>query len=309
NLQTFFDMLATGNDGEKALCHGTRHVYGAVLRGAFTFAVFPKKFISFNPMQYVVNRNSNDNYELFTQQRTEQAIATKTVSDEQFDQFIAELKKRNNPALLPVLIAYYTGQRLGEVCSLTWSDIDFEERCITIRRSIAYDNHLKCIALGPTKRKKVRTVYFGNALLKILLDAKEEQLKNEKKYGELYLKNYYTVVQDKNRTHHQVFCFPVSEKLTSEYVCIDFVCLRQEGKFVNPATVSSIGRTIRKEIDGMDSYHFHQLRHTYTSRLLENGAKPKDVQELLGHSDINTTMNIYAHGSSESKKNAVLLLE
>ena len=43
------------------------------------------------------------------------------------------------------------------------------------------------------------------------------------------------------------------------------------------------------------------LRHTYTSNLLSNGAAPKDVQELLGHGDVSTTMNIYAHAAREAK--------
>ena len=43
--------------------------------------------------------------------------------------------------------------------------------------------------------------------------------------------------------------------------------------------------------------HFHLLRHTFTTNLLTNGAAPKDVQELLGHSDVGTTMNIYAHAN------------
>ena len=43
------------------------------------------------------------------------------------------------------------------------------------------------------------------------------------------------------------------------------------------------------------------LRHTFISNLLNGGASPKEVQELLGHSDVSTTMNIYAHAKRESK--------
>ena len=51
------------------------------------------------------------------------------------------------------------------------------------------------------------------------------------------------------------------------------------------------------------------LRHTFTSNLLSNGAAPKDVQELLGHADVSTTMNIYAHATRESKRTSARLLD
>lgn len=52
----------------------------------------------------------------------------------------------------------------------------------------------------------------------------------------------------------------------------------------------------------MDDFHFHLLRHAYTTHPLSHRAAPKDVQELLGHSDVNTTMNIYAHATREAKR-------
>lgn len=68
-------------------------------------------------------------------------------------------------------------------------------------------------------------------------------------------------------------------------------------------------RTARKKIDGLEDFHFHTLRHTYTSNLLANGAAPKDVQELLGHSDVNLTMNVYAHATREAKRTTARLLD
>lgn len=56
-------------------------------------------------------------------------------------------------------------------------------------------------------------------------------------------------------------------------------------------------------------FHFHTLRHTYTTNLLSNGAQPKDVQELLRHSDVSTTMNVYAHATREAKRNFARLLD
>ena len=59
----------------------------------------------------------------------------------------------------------------------------------------------------------------------------------------------------------------------------------------------------------LEGFHFHTLRHTYTTNLLSNGAQPKDVQELLGHSDVSTTMNVYAHATREAKRNSARLLD
>ena len=56
-------------------------------------------------------------------------------------------------------------------------------------------------------------------------------------------------------------------------------------------------------------FHFQKLRHTYTSNLLANGAAPKDVQELLGHSDVSTTMNVYAHSTRKAKRESAKLLD
>jgi len=56
-------------------------------------------------------------------------------------------------------------------------------------------------------------------------------------------------------------------------------------------------------------FHFHGLSHTYTGILLSNGAAPQDVQKLLGHSDVNATMNVYAHASREAKRSSTGLLD
>ena len=59
----------------------------------------------------------------------------------------------------------------------------------------------------------------------------------------------------------------------------------------------------RYYVEGLEHFHFHLLRHTFTSNLLASGAPPKDVQELLGHSAGSTTMNIYAKATREAKRN------
>ena len=68
-------------------------------------------------------------------------------------------------------------------------------------------------------------------------------------------------------------------------------------------------RQAKKKVPGLEDFHFHMLRHTFTSNLLSNGAAPKDVQELLGHADVSTKMNIYAHATREAKCTSARLLD
>ena len=94
--------------------------------------------------------------------------------------------------------------RIGETCGLTWQDINLEEQCLTIKRSIRYDGMKHKNIIGPTKRKKVRIVDFGDTLTEILKAARKEQLKNRMQYGELYHRNYYKEVHVKNRVYRCV---------------------------------------------------------------------------------------------------------
>ena len=226
HLQSYLDLLSLGGewpDGtvRKALSSGSMRQYSAVLQGAFRFAVFPKQYLSFNPMQYIVYRKRTEDYDLFSEDGTDEDVPIiPTISYEQFLELNEMLFKKKNPALLPIQIAYYTGLRIGEACSL-----------------------------------------------------------------------------------------PVSEHPPEGYQAISLVCVRQDGRYESPATVSNVCQVAKKRVDGMESFHFHQLRHTFTSNLLSYGAAPKDVQELLGHSDVTTTMNIYAHASREAKRDAAKLLD
>ncbi len=313
HLQMFFDLLAFGGkkpDGSEAkpLASNSIRSYSAVMQAAFRFAVFPKRLLTFNPMQYIKIRHKQETYELFNED-SEDGLTVPTISYEQFKALTDYLKKKENPALLPVQIAYYTGLRIGEVCALTWQDIDLKEQTITVRRSMRYNGARHKTEVGTTKRSKIRTVDFCDTLAAILKAAKTEQHKNRFKYGELYSLNYYKQVQEKGRSYYEVYSLQRSEEVPEDYKEIDFVCLRPDGCFESASTVSIACRTASKKIPGLEVFHFHQLRHTFTSNLLSNGAAPKDVQELLGHADVSTTMNIYAHSTREAKRSSARLLD
>jgi site-specific recombinase XerD len=152
-------------------------------------------------------------------------------------------------------------------------------------------------------------VDFCDTLAKILKAAKVEQNKNRLRYGELYRLNYYVEVKEKDRTYYEVYTLPRTERTPDGYKEISFICLRTDGAFESPSTVGVMCRAAKKKVEGLENFHFHLLRHTFTSNLLSNGAAPKDVQELLGHSDVSTTMNIYAHATKEAKRTSARLLD
>lgn len=312
HLQAFFDLLVFGGKVEdfesKGYTKDYVHSFSAVLQQSFRFAVFPKQFITFNPMQYIVLKRKTDDVNLFADE-DEELDDTTPITYEQYLQLMKYLEKRNKPAILPIQIAYFTGLRLGEVCGLTWQDINLEEQYLTVRRSIRYNGARHKTEIGPTKRKKVRIVDFGDTLTEILRKAKKEQRKQPLKYGELYQRNYYKEVKEKNRVHYELYHLDGSSDIPLDYQEINLVCIRPDGAYESPSTVGIVCRTVKAKLPEFENFHFHALRHTYTTNLLSNGAQPKDVQELLGHSDVRTTMNVYAHATREAKRASAKLLD
>ncbi len=253
--------------------------FSAVLQQSFRFAVFPKHLITFNPMQYVIMKKKAENVDLFAEDTAENG-SVKTLTYELYQKLLAQLGKRSKDAILPVQIAYFTGLRLGEVAGLTWQDINLEEQYLTVRRSVRYNNSRHKTEIGPTKRKKVRVVDFCDTLADILRTAKKAQHKNRFQYGELYQRNYYREVREKNRVHYEYYCLDGTQEVPADYTEIFFVCLRSDGCLELPATVETACRTARKKLP-----------------------------ELLGHSDVSTTMNVYAHATREAKRTSARLLD
>ncbi|CUP20788.1 Tyrosine recombinase XerC [Dorea longicatena] len=312
HLQAFFDLLSFGGtypDGSERKGYSKDYIrsFSAVLQQSFRFAVSPKQYITFNPMQYIKLKYQTDEVDLFSDDDMDGDI--QPIPREDYERLIEFLQNYNPPAILPIQIAYYAGLRIGEACGLAWQDVNLEEQCLTIRRSIRYDGSRHKNIIGPTKRKKVRIVDFGDTLAEILRNARKEQLKNRMQYGELYHKNYYREVKDKNRVYYEFYHLDGTENVPEDYKEISFVCLRPDGSLELPSTLGIVCRKIAQKLDGFEGFHFHQLRHTYTSNLLANGAAPKDVQELLGHSDVSTTMNVYAHSTRKAKRESARLLD
>ena len=266
HLQSFLDLLTFGGefpDGKvrKGYSKDYIHSFSAVLQQSFRFAVFPKQLISFNPMQYIKLKRQAEEVDLFSDDEVEEG--TQPISHEDYERLIKYLEKKNPPAILPIQIAYYAGLRIGETCGLTWQDINLEEQCLTIKRSIRYDGMKHKNIIGPTKRKKVRIVDFGDTLTEILKAARKEQLKNRMQYGELYHRNYYKEVHVKNRVYYEYYHLDGTQEVPADYKEISFVCLRPDGSLELPSTLGIVCRSVAKKLEGFEEFHFHQLRHPY----------------------------------------------
>lgn len=295
----------------------------AALNGMFKFAVYPKQYLQTNLMDYVEKRKEERSYDLFDP-ITEKKM---TVTAEEAKQVIAYLRSidPDHFFILPVQIAFFTGLRRGELAGLTWEDIDFERQRIAVRRTMIRDVTLKEWELKVTKGKRIRYVEFGNTLRDILLEEKSKQEENEREYGLYYQHHYCQDQMVRNHHHFQIFSSihtetgtigsriahgrPVEDMDRSQpFHPLSFVCRKADGELVTIDSLHNISQEVSRKFPDMQ-FGLHKLRHNYASTLVENGANYKDVQELLGHADLKTTMDIYVHTSESSKRRAVDIYE
>lgn len=176
---------------------------------------------------------------------------------------------------LPVLVAAFYGFRRGEVLGLKWDAIDFERGTISVIRTvttITLDGKQTEIEQQSAKTKSsLRTLPLIGSFREYFLQVKEAQELNKQVCGNCYNYEYDGFV----------FVDELGERMRVDYLTNAFP------KFL--------------EDHGLRRMRFHDLRHSCASLLLKEGVPMKQIQEWLGHSDISTTANIYAHLDSQSK--------
>lgn len=170
---------------------------------------------------------------------------------------------------LGILLCFYTGLRLGEICALKWGDIDFEAGTMLVERTISRiknfeeDDHKTKLAIGnPKSRKSVRKIPVPGFLLDMAKQRFEQNV-------------------DEN-----------------------FYVLSNTGVPIEPRTYQKLFKRILV-VAGVKDRKFHAIRHTFATRALELGVDIKTLSEILGHANVSTTLNIYAHSLFEQKKNAI----
>ena len=168
--------------------------------------------------------------------------------------------------LLTFATLAYTGIRLGELLALKWSDLDFKKKTLRITKTYYNPNNKQddYEILTPKTKKSIRTIMIDDMLISLFKDHKHEQKKLIMKQRPIY-KNH------------------------------DFIFAENHG---HPRVMKKVMLRLQRLLKYTDTdKHItpHSFRHTHTSLLIEASAGVKEIQERLGHADINTTMNIYAH--------------
>lgn len=173
-------------------------------------------------------------------------------------------------------IALFTGMRQGELLGLAWDAIDFTRNTITISQQLKRDRRIGekvGYIIDSTKTNNVRTICPAPIVFDLLKKIRREQMENRLKHGANF-----------DNPDNLVFTNETGHHLVSVYVLKVF---KDRAKAI-----------------GLPDLRFHDLRHSHVVMRAENGDDMKSVSEDLGHSDIRTTANIYAHVSQRMKEDS-----
>ena len=169
---------------------------------------------------------------------------------------------------LGVYICLSSGMRIGEICALTWEDIDVNTGIVSVRRTIqriySVEDGVRKTELvldTPKTKNSIRDIPISRDLLKILKPVKK-------------------VVNN------------------------SFFVLTNDAKPTEPRTYRSYYENFMQELN-IPKLKFHGLRHSFATRCIESKCDYKTVSVLLGHSNVSTTLNLYVHPNMEQKKKAI----
>lgn len=183
-------------------------------------------------------------------------------------------------------IMFHTGMRIGEVGGLRWCDVDFENECIHIKKSLScnYENGEKKIFLtSPKTYNSYRDIPFFCKVKEMFLSQKEKQDKLKVRLGNRY--------RCRNEYQNLVFVTSMGSPVLryhAESECKKIV------KRINEERIFDAQRN-QKELQLFEHVYPHAIRHTFCSRCFEFDMEPKVVQQIMGHGNYSTTIEIYTH--------------
>lgn len=192
------------------------------------------------------------------------------LTQEQAGILLKEVKAHKLEALLTVAIT--TGMRRGELLALRWQDINFELGTIQVKRTVSYHQVYGYVESEPktarSRREILLPAFVVDVLRKHLAQQEDQRLAVDADWSDKQL-----------------------------------VFTNATGDFYSPNTLLKAFKRFLTSI-GLPHMRFHDLRHSAATILLTIKVHPKVVQEILGHSQITTTMDIYSHAMPSMQSDA-----
>ena len=175
-----------------------------------------------------------------------------------------------------ILLAGAMGLRRSEALGVRWSRIDWETKTVLL--------DTKIVEYRENGKKKVEPV---------------EEMKNKSSRRTLPLPDPVVEMLQVQKEHREVYRKMFQGSYNAQY--LDYVCVNQLGELLRPSYVTDHFRELLEKY-GLRHIRFHDLRHTFASLLINQDVPLINVSNFLGHSDLSTTANIYAHLDKASKQ-------
>ncbi|MEK5069573.1 site-specific integrase [Sporosarcina sp. FSL K6-1508] len=208
-----------------------------------------------------------------------QTIEEKYFEKDELHKFLNTAKKISDEDYVIFLVLAWTGLRIGELCALKWSDVNFEERLIRVTKTY-YSEYYKIedFKITPPKTKKsIREIEVEDDVIEVLSKHKGMQDELKAKMKGLYHDHDFIYARSKRS-----FCgYPIGTQ-----------SMRYRMKII----INQSG--IKKRLSP------HSLRHTHTSLLAEAGVGLPEIMARLGHKSDKTTTDIYLHVTKERRREA-----
>lgn len=244
------------------------------------------RMISYNPCENITIRRDKTERRVLSQR--EQKILLAALSGSRYEMLC--------------ILGLSTGLRIGELSGLSWSDIDFEAKTLTVRRTYIYlhdvaGRKMRDVFHSPKTKNSCRTIRLLDSTLALLQSHKEKQSREKELLGE-----HWQPIEDgedlvfTTKNGKPVRGLNVTETL-NHYV--------EQINLKELATADAEGRTpvLFERITP------HALRHTFATRAFESGIPPKVVQQILGHSSLEMTMDLYTHVTEDTQANEIQKLK
>lgn len=278
DIRRFYNMLAD----ERGLMIATIDNVHTVLHQVLDLAV-EDNYLRNNPSDHALKElKSSHGFDV------EKKKALTVEEQRIFENFLEKSRKYHHwKPIFTIMLG--TGMRVGEITGLRWEDVDLEKKQISVNHTLVYYNHAKngCYFNVNTPKTKAgcRTIPMIDSVRNAFLE--EKRFQNEL----------------------ELTCQVKIDGYT------DFVFINRFGNVQNQGTLNKALRRIirdcnqeildeaggRKNVVLLPRFSCHILRHTFATRLCEANVNMKVIQDVLGHADIGTTMNVYADATREMK--------